>query len=190
MINEDASLIEGIIADDKAAFTKIYYRYWQSLYHHAVKITHNPKDAEDIVQEVFCSLWKRRGELTISVSLQSYLYASVRYSAIRYIENNLTRYKYLQRLSEVMEHYRSELTPEAPLEYKEMKEMVSSVVEQLPSRMKEVYVLSRMQHLSHKEIASKLNIAESTVKKQIGYALRIIKEGIFLVFLLLVLRLF
>ena len=180
MINEDVSLLEGMIAGDKAAFTRIYDRYWRSLFEHALKITRAPGDAEDIVQEVFCSLWKRRGTLIISGSLEAYLFSSVRYSAIRYIENNLTRHRYFQRLSEAMDDHKAMALTETPVEYKELKERVYTVVEHLPTRMKEVYVLSRMQHLSHKEIATRLNIAESTVKKQIGYALRIIRDGIFL----------
>jgi RNA polymerase sigma-70 factor (family 1) len=176
-LEDDKLLLSQIRDDNKAAFTEIYSRYWDKIYEHAAKITRSSKDAEDIVQEVFCSLWKRRKELNITGSISAYLFTSARYISIRYIEKNITQHKYYQQLSEVMQQ---SITPLASneLEYKELEQKISGVITQLPPKMQEVYRMSRVEHLSHKEIAGKLNIAETTVKKQIGYALKLIRRGV------------
>jgi RNA polymerase sigma factor (sigma-70 family) len=67
---------------------------------------------------------------------------------------------------------------ELQLQLKELKQLVQSVVDQMPNKMRTVYELSRQQHLSHKEIAERLGISEETVRKHIQHALQLIKEVI------------
>ncbi|MEP7259488.1 MAG: RNA polymerase sigma-70 factor, partial [Flavitalea sp.] len=154
-----------------------YQRYWEDLFVTAVKVTHSPEDARDIVQEIFLSLWNRRNELGIAGSMEGYLQTCVRYKAIDYIEKNITRRRYLEALLETVE---TNLVPDAEtqLKLKELQQAVSSAVSQMPVRMRQVYQLSRQEQLSHKEIASLLGISDETVKKHIHHALQHIRSAI------------
>lgn len=176
VIHTDEVLLRLMASDDSEAFTLLYRRHWEALFITAVKAIQSKEDAADIVQEVFLSLWNRRTEIIITSSLSSYLQTSVRYKAINYIEKNITRRNYLSMLSELADAHAS--SPEAILQVKEIQEAVNRAVVQMPPKMQEVYLLSRQEYLSHKEIASKLGISEETVKKHIQHAMKLVKESI------------
>jgi RNA polymerase sigma-70 factor (family 1) len=172
----DQQLLRLVADGDEEAFTLLYRRYWEVLFVRAVKVIGSREDAADIVQEVFLSIWHRRAELVITGSLGAYLQTSVRYQAIHYIEKNITRRNYLEQLTELAN--RSDLSPEALLQAKEVQQVVHDTVRDMPPRMREVWRLSRQENLSHAEIATRLGISEETVKKHIQHALQLIKTSI------------
>jgi len=141
------------------------------------KITGNKEDASDIVQEIFLSLWNRRASIEIAGSLAAYLYTSVRYKTIHYIEKNITRKDYADMLSNLGDQYAS-VSPELNLQAKELGETIHAAIKNMPPKMKEVYLLSREGQLTHRQIAERLNISEETVKKHIQHALQLIKKDI------------
>ncbi|WP_165798472.1 RNA polymerase sigma factor [Chitinophaga costaii] len=168
----DSQLLVLVQQGDKDAFTLLYNRYWDKLLVYVMRAVQVQSDAEDIVQELFISLWKRRESLDIRSALSTYLFNSARYGAIRYIEKNITRSNYLEFLSKT--------TPAAPaadqaLALKEVSAQMEEVVAGMPERMQQVFRLSREQHLSHREIAAQLGISEETVKKQIYRALQLLR---------------
>ena len=91
----DEQLLHLLRKDDKQAFAEIYDRYWEQMSLYVLKITRSSEDACDIVQDVFVSIWKRRYELNISVSVKAYLLKSVRNLSIRYIEKNINKKGFL-----------------------------------------------------------------------------------------------
>lgn len=164
--------------DDSEAFRSLFQRYWEDLFITAAKTLRGREGAEDVVQEVFSSLWARRHTLVIKASLSAYLHTSVRYHALHFIEKNMTRKDYLIRLSEV-EMCLISVTPADRLEIKEIEENIKRTVECMPPRMQEIYILSRDNYLSHKEISERLGISSETVKKQVRNALQLIRKSIF-----------
>jgi RNA polymerase sigma-70 factor (ECF subfamily) len=173
----DDALLLSVVNGDKSAFTMLYRRYWEPLFITAAKALRSKDDAADVVQDVFLSVWNRRHELSITGSLAAYLQTSVKYKAIHYIEKNITRRDYLSLLTEMLVTW---LPPDAEtqLQLKELQQVIHSTVEQMPSKMRQVYQLSRQEHLSHKEIAVRLGISDETVKKHIQHALQLIKTAI------------
>ncbi len=157
--------------NDQAAFTTVYRRHWETLFTTTVRVIGNKEDAEDIIQEVFTSLWNRRKVLNLTGPLTGYLQASVKYKAINYIERNITRRHYLAALSQAAEAG-VPASPEVLLRVKEVQQLIQTVIENMPPKMREVFQLSRREHLSHKEIATQLGISEQTVKKHIQHALQ------------------
>lgn len=162
---------------DTDAFATIYDHYWESLFLTAVKTLRSKEDAADVVQDVFLSLWNRRGEIAIEGSPGAYLQTSVRYKAIHYIEKNITRRDYLAMLTETAVT-NLEASAEIKLQLKQVQEAIHAVIEQMPPKMKQVYQLSRQENLTHKEIAARLGISDETVKKHIQHALQLIKSTI------------
>src|SRR5262245_19350617 len=87
----DQELIHLLKNGGKDAFTALYDRYWEKLLVYTMRAVQLRADAEDIVQELFVSVWKRRNELDIRQKVSTYLYNSARYMAFRHIEQNVTR---------------------------------------------------------------------------------------------------
>lgn len=163
--------------DDQDAFTLVYRRYWEGLFLTAAKVLRSKEEAGDVVQDVFLALWNRRHDLNINGSLEAYLQTSARYKAIEFIRKNLVRRDYLALLAELAVNT-SSLSPELQVQFKEVEQIIHSTVAQMPPKMQEVYLLSRQQQLTHKEIAEKLGISVETVKKHIQHALQLIKTAI------------
>lgn len=174
--DSDQHLLEQMAQGNADAFTTLYHRYWESLFLMSSRMLRSTEVAEDIIHDVFLALWNRRQQLAID-SLEAYLVTSVRYAVIRYIQRNITHRDYLAMLTETQV---SELsgTPELQLQLKQLQQVIDTAVKNMPTRMQEVYRLSREENLSRKEIAERLGIAEFTVKKQMQSALALIRKAI------------
>jgi RNA polymerase sigma-70 factor (ECF subfamily) len=177
IIHTDEALLRLMSAGDQQAFSQLYRRYWEGLFITAAKALRGREEAADVVQDVFLSLWNRREDLRIEGSLAAYLQTSVRYKAIHYIEKHITRRDYLALLTDVAVNT---LPPSAELrlQLKEVQRAIEDTVARMPPKMREVYRLSRQEHLSHKEIAERLGISLETVKKHIQHSLQLIKFAI------------
>lgn len=131
------------------------------------------QDAEEVVQEVFVSLWERRHSLEISGSLDAYLNTAVRYRIYN-------RYRdYLKNRQESRISGLNDVDYSMPaletLEYKELELKLQHAVNTLPHKCREAFVLSREEKLPNKIIAKRLNISVNTVEKHIGKALQILR---------------
>lgn len=171
----DGQLLQQMAGGDRQAFTELYKRYWEDLFSTAVKALREKKEAADVVQDVFLSLWNRRSELNLQGSLAAYLHTSVRYKCIHYIEKNITSRDYLVQLAEVAISSSSP-NAEINLQLKEMQQTINKTVAKMPPKMQEVYKLSRQEHLSYKEISDCMSISVETVKKHIQHALHLIRK--------------
>ncbi|MBN8861530.1 MAG: RNA polymerase sigma-70 factor [Sphingobacteriales bacterium] len=178
----ESELLNLLRSSDEAAFTEIYERYWEKMTMHVLKVIQSSDDARDIVQEVFISIWKRRGEIVISGALGAYLLKSVRNLSIRYIEKNTSKRNFLSSLSQMF----NETAPagQNDVEYEELEGKIAHAVSKLPPKMQEVFILSRREHLSYKEIAKQMGITETTVKKQVSNAIKIIRNAVNELFIL------
>lgn len=173
----DEQLVASLRNGDPVAFTEIYERYWDKLLIYIMRVIQRQSDAEDIVQELFVSIWRRREDLLIDQRLSTYLYNSARYLAIRHLQKNSTYAHYLGRLAEQMTAIPAkEAGPEAEIFGRELEGHIDKLIDQLPGKMKEVFILSRKHHLSYKEIADRLSISEETVRKQIYKSLQILRN--------------
>lgn len=131
---------------------------------------------EDIVQEVFISLWQRREKIQIKVSLKSYLYTSTVYKVYDHFNKNKKMIK--DELFDGFENKIENSNPETKLMHQELISYLDTIVDSLPDKCKEVYKLSRENMLSNKEIAEQLNISQRTVEGHISKALKILKESL------------
>jgi RNA polymerase sigma-70 factor (ECF subfamily) len=173
----DEQLMESLRSGDPGAFTEIYERYWDKLLIYVMRVIRQQSDAEDIIQELFVSIWRRREDLRIEHHLSTYLYNSTRYLAIRHLQKNSTYAHYLDRLATQMTTSPANTAGlEAEIFGRELEGHIDKLIEQLPERMKQVFVLSRKEHLSYKEIAERLSISEETVRKQIYKSLQILRN--------------
>jgi len=173
----DQQLVASLKNGEAGAFSEIYQRYWDKLLVYTVRVIRRQADAEDIVQELFVSIWRRRHELDIEHALSTYLYTGIRYLAFRHIERNSAYADYLHRLAVRIAGEEGNITDiEAEIFGRELEGQIDRLIEQLPEKMQEVFVLSRRHHLSYKEIAERLSISEETVRKQVYKSLQILRS--------------
>lgn len=158
---------------DEALFSKLYNLYWEMLYRYVVHVLQDKEDAMDVVQDTFITIWQQRDDLTKVQSLKGYLYAIARYKALKCIRNNIKKHDYFESLMDFFTLH--EESPEDMMIADELQGIIDAQIELLPPKMREVFVLSRQNNLSYKEIAALLNISDKTVKKQISNSLKLIR---------------
>jgi RNA polymerase sigma-70 factor (ECF subfamily) len=154
------------------AYAMIYQRYWGMLFRYARKILQNDEEARDVVQDVFVMLWSKSETLEIQVSLSCFLYASTRNSILKLFQRGKVKANYLNSLEKFIEQNN---TTDHLVRNRELARRIEHEVAMLPPKMREVFELSRRSHLSHREIATRMEISDKTVKKQMANALKILR---------------
>lgn len=169
----DAELAMLLNERDQKAFAEIYDRYWGLLFNHARRMLKDEDSAGDMVQDVFASLLNRMGSLEFTGTLSAYLYASTRNTILNLIAKQKVRGNYMDSLKNFVEA--GAVEADANLREKELQRQIEREIEALPGKMRMIFELSRHAHLSYKEIAQQTGVSEGTVRKQIYYALKILR---------------
>ncbi len=162
----DQYYIEGLKNRDKAIFEKVYDLYWSSLYISAFNVLRNKEQSEDVVQEVFSSLWNNAESLSI-LNLNAWLFSAVRYQVFNVLRSGKvrTRFENLYVVEELTQNI-----GELKLVKEDLHRRMLEGIEQLPPRCREIFILSRIDRLSHHDIAVKLAISVKSVENQISIA--------------------
>lgn len=178
-MEKDEELVTLLAVSDGAAFTQIYEMYWEKLLAIAYAHTKDKSDAEEIVQEVFLSLWNRREQVNIQ-SLENYLAKAVKFATFKKIMRT-HQYEDIYSISYKGQYESLEEQIDAVF----LKEYLEGVVDVLPARCRLIFKYSREDHKTNKEIAQELSISEKAVEANITRALKKIrfqlKKGWFLV---------
>jgi RNA polymerase sigma-70 factor (ECF subfamily) len=154
---------------ESPAFNEIYNTHAPALTSFAAARLTSLDEANDIIHDLFVHLWQDRENLTINISLRAFLFAAIRYRIIDHIRKNSTRKKYAEQIAKLPIHAQEET--ENKIFEKELREKLDDAMNQLSPRTREVFKLSRFEHLSVKEIAAKMDVSEQTVKNQLTTAL-------------------
>ncbi|WP_158799101.1 RNA polymerase sigma-70 factor [Pedobacter sp. L105] len=165
----DQEILTRIGDNDRAAFSELYRRYWQSLYQIAWNVLRDQESCMEVIQDVFVWLWDHRSSLQIN-SVPSYLRAAVKYKVTDILRSNKVREGCFVDLNELDKIQLS--IDDDPLELKELKLVIIQMSKKLPERARLIFELSRNEQLSNREIADKLGISEKTVENQITIALK------------------
>lgn len=168
----DDELVKGLQEGDLRCFEEIYKAYSSRLYSAAYNILRNKEVCEDIVQELFIDLWVKRDHLRI-IHLRSYLYTSVRNKVLMTLRSGRVALDL-----EVVEMLIDEHAADNRIIQKEIHENLERGISELPEKCREVFVLSRKEQLSHKEIASLLNISVKTVENHLTIALKRLRASL------------
>lgn len=170
----DEQLVDLLNSSDENAFTEIYNRYWDKLF---VVASHRlGSEAQEIVQEVFYNLWKRRTTLQLTHTLSIYLAAAVKFEVINRLAAQKRWQRYLQYSSGRVEPEQN--FTQQQVDFDSLQEQLSALVKGLPDKCRLVYQLHREEGYSQKEIAVKLGIAYKTVEAHLSAALRKIRRGL------------
>lgn len=154
------------------AFECLFLAYYDDLCAFASQYVSSSQDVEDLVQEVFLSVWERRDTLDPQQSIRAYLYKATRNGALKTL-NREQRWPTVQR---ELQEQSLRGHPGNQLEHSEAEEDVWEAIHALPERRREIFLLSRQHELTYAEIAELLDISIKTVETQMGRALRHLEE--------------
>ena len=152
------------------AFNELYSRYWKELYICAYRRLNSKEDVQDILQDLFVSIWTNRLNIDAELSLRPYLFKSLKFKIIDKFHkrsSSPTPISHMQQFD-----LADEGKPHDLLLTKELEDILNDEIDRLPSKMKEVFLLSRKEYLSNDKIAERLSISSQTVKNQISIALK------------------
>lgn len=170
-------LLERLKNGDETAFDRLFAHFYPGLLRYAKSMLPYPSDAaEDIVSDVFCSLWVNRSSITIRDSLAAYLYRSVKNGIINsYKKKRLRLVEMSDDVLEVVEQkYES---PDSLFSYKEFNDRVNFLVAKLPEKTKLVFLMSREEGLTYEQIAEILDVSINTIKTHMFRAIRFLKAA-------------
>jgi RNA polymerase sigma-70 factor (family 1) len=170
----DNDLVVALRAGEEKVFEDVFRSFYPALCRYAESIVKDDAQAEDIVQQVFVTIWEKRMSISFQLSAKAYLYRAVHNRCLNYLEQGKVRQLY--RNESVGKEEPLSAAADAGGERRELQERISRAIEKLPEQCRLIFRLSRFDEMKYAEIAAHLNISVKTVENQMGKALRILRE--------------
>ncbi len=173
---EEKFLIQGLRTKNKIVFDFIFQYYYSGMCAYAETILKDEKAVEDIVQDIFVTLWIKGEKTEITGSLKNYLFTSVKNRCFDYLKHqkvksqSIVKLKYLENVNQ---H-----TPENWYAETELQKIIDDTLNTLPPRCREIFQLSRFEGLKNQEIADRLGLSKRTVELQISKALKVLRKDL------------
>jgi RNA polymerase sigma-70 factor (family 1) len=172
-ILSDNELATLITTDDEAAFNEIYKRYWERLYIAARHRIADSYEAEEIVQDIFCNLWRKRNGFELTKGFQNYFSVAVKFEVINRMAKK-SRENRVKKEVLVLSSAIDESTSDQ-LDFNELQGQLALTIKVLPEKCLLVFKLKHEEGYSQKQIAEELNIAEKTVEAHLSKARKTIR---------------
>lgn len=166
--------IREIKNDKKEGFEALYRFYYPKLSQFAFRYVKSKAVAEDVVHNVFHNVWKNRNGLKENGKLQGYLYTAVRNESLKHL--NKHKRDAFAELDDLSFLESREINPEEKINGKEFEEAVKEAVGKLPERRRHIFLLSREDRLTYREISEVLEISVKTVETQISRSLKHLRK--------------
>jgi RNA polymerase sigma-70 factor (ECF subfamily) len=164
----DQDVLNRLVKGDKSALQILFNNYYTDLVRFGIKYVKNHEISEELVQEVFINIWERHQSLVITSSLKSYLFTSVKYRAFNYLRLQMPKKKLMENIELLDTFANTEDYQVSP----ELKKEVSKAIDSLPTKCRAILIMSKMDGMSHREIAKELGVSEKTVENQITIAFK------------------
>ena len=165
LLFDDSQLLDQVRSHNSIAFESLYEKYWKRLYDFAKAKTSDTYVAEEIVQDLFVTLWEKRESLQVA-NLQSYLFTAVRNKVIDY---------YKEKIFSELENIEPASAPDYPIFLDELEAAMQVAVSRLPEKTREIFLLNRFGSKTARQISVQLHIPERTVEYHITQALRALR---------------
>ncbi|HNR40807.1 MAG TPA: RNA polymerase sigma-70 factor [Bacteroidales bacterium] len=170
----EALLVKSLSKGNILAFNTLFREYSGRLYRFANGYLRSEELSEELVQEVFTRVWENRKSIKSEYSFKSYLFTI----AFNIIKKHFRREAYISEYLKTKGADDFDLETTETVNYNSLLQYVLQIVDQLPARRREIFIKSRFEGLSIKEIAKELNISHKTVENQLTDALRFIRNNI------------
>lgn len=167
----DKTLAALLVQGNMDAFDDIYWKYQRAIYLNSFRITRDEVTAQDIVQEVFISLWEKRQSINPDLPLAGWLFVSSYNRSLNILKKKLRESVAIDQLTseEIMTDIAADI-PEKQLQ------ILEAAIDLLSPQKRRVFELCKLQGKSYEEAAKEMQISKNTVKEYLSEAITIIKE--------------
>lgn len=176
--HSDSEVWRDLLAGDREAYECLFRKYYDDLYHYAVKFTGSPGFAEDHIQKLFLKLWRRRDQLEEVEGVKTYLWTALRRSMIDTYRKQKTEDRYMHEYS--FNEVRMQYTAEEIVIQNEIIQLQSrelkKALERLSSREREVLYLKFYEGMSYEEIEQIMSVSYQTSRNYVYRALQSLKS--------------
>jgi RNA polymerase sigma-70 factor (ECF subfamily) len=177
----DQQLFTRLRAGEATALDELFRRHYADLCRVALRFVNNEQEAEDIVQELFVSIWeKRTTQRDDLVSVGPYLRRATRNRSLNFLRD---RKRIPVDDGEVPITIPTPNQADFGLEQDELRDQIHGAIDALPERCRLVFVMSKVEDMTHKEIAAALDISPKTVENQMTRAYRYLRQWLSLLLL-------
>ncbi|MFH1423199.1 MAG: RNA polymerase sigma-70 factor [Planctomycetota bacterium] len=173
---DDKLIIKNLKEGDVLSFDNIFRKYNKKVYYFALSYLKNKEEAEDVVQEVFMNLWKYRDQINEYYVFSKYIFKITYNATCKKFRKQASDKK---QLEEVMRNFIFEDdSTNLDIEYNNLLETANLLIEKLPSRQKNIFLLSIKEQLTNKQIAQQLNISKKTVENYLAMAKTFLRKSL------------
>lgn len=169
-------ILQLVKQGDKSAFTILFNQYWKSVYNFTKLYLISKEDAEEIVQDVFAQLWDIKEQLDEEKNIEGLLFIITRNLIFDHSRKNFNHDFFKITIQDSLEIHAEDEANRIALS--DLLEHVRLLINKLPERQKEIFILSREKQFSHKEISELLSISPRTVERHISEATKFLRKNI------------
>lgn len=173
----DEYLFSLLQKSDEKAFTELYERYWKKLLVRANFLLSSQEDAEEVVHDIFVTLWRQRVSLHIRHSFYTYVAAMLKYGCFKIMAKRRS-VGIMETTGLLLTMDVADSSTEEWLDFNDLRDELESAVSRLPGKCQLIFRLSREECMSNQEIALKLDLSVNTVRTQMHRALQQLKTSI------------
>ena len=157
------------------AFEKLYTMYSGKLYNFIMRLSSgNQYMAEEVVQSTFIRIWEVRAKVDSDASFISFLCTIAKNLLMNMYQRQTIEYVYNEYL--IKSGVDRDSQTEDNIDLRFLNEYIDSLAEELPAQRKKIFILSKRQNYTNKEIAEMMGISESTVATQLSLAVKFMRE--------------
>lgn len=159
---------------DEHDFNLLLKEHWNDVYYACVKYSGSESDAQELAQDIFISIWKRKEEISLQ-HISAYLHKAAKLASLQFLRSKSRRkLEYRNETPVITDNYH----PQNEAEFKELYANFLLSCQTLSEPGRQVFMLSREYDLSHKQIAKKMNLSLGMVQYHMGIALKVIRKRI------------
>ncbi len=176
-INKDELfIVQKMIEGDRNAFRYFFEKYYTDLCNFVNLYVHDTILAEEIVEDIFVYFWENKEHLHLTHSVKSYLFSASKYRSLNEIRNTNTRKRILHNITPTEQTDDQTEIDDLHLDAEKFRSVLHEAIQNLPPKCREIFLLNKVDYLSHKEIAEKLGISLKTVENQTTIALKKLRD--------------
>ena len=173
---DDKLIIKNLKEGDVLSFDNIFKKYNKKVYYFALSYLKNKEEAEDVVQEVFMNLWKFRDQISEYYVFSRYLFKITYNATLKKIRKQASDKK---QLEEVIQNFILEdNSTNLDIEYNNLLETINLLINKLPLRQKDIFLLSTKEQLTNEQIAQQLNVSKKTVENYLAKVKTYLKKSL------------
>lgn len=173
--HSDEYILETLQTNDSLAMELMFRKYYAYLCKTVVRVLSDEHTAEDLAQEVFFDVWRKRDDISVNTSLRGYLRRAAMNKTLNFIRDRKIKWDDEDKLAVKASE---ETSAELELEGQDLERSIHEAIDLLPERCRLVFTLSRFEEMTNQQIADELTISVKTVENQMTKALKMLKAVI------------